>query len=214
MAKKVTPKKLPDLVIPEKTAKSKALLSLKWKLKPQRVRGVCTKQGCNVKWSGQPGRIFCKKHKAELRVEQLRLNNIVWLKRVKAGTAGNHVIYGGKATKFSVAKPKAALKVVEAGEATVDVVEFKKILKAAPKQLTLPLEKSKKETKKGPAEKLLEKNLLKKAGVKPPKATPPEPKPKKVKVKVKVKKIIALPLEAAHVEDIGADEGLDNFGAE
>lgn len=203
MAKKVTPKKLPDLVIPEKTAKSKALLSLKWKLKPQRVRGVCTKQGCNVKWSDQPGRVFCKKHKAELRVEQLRLNNIVWLKRVKAGTAGNHVIYNGKATKFSVAKPKAALKVVEAGEATVDVVEFKKILKAAPKQLALPLEKpkAKKEAKKE----------VKKEAPKPPKATPPEPKPKKAKVK-KIK--AAPPVEAAPDEDIGADEGLDNFGAE
>lgn len=190
MAKKVTPKKLPDLVIPEKTAKSKALLSLKWKLKPQRVRGVCTKQGCNVKWSGQPGRVFCKKHKAELRVEQLRLNNIVWLKRVKAGTAGNHVIYGGKATKFSVAKPKAALKVVEAGEATVDVAEFKKILKAAPKQLALPLEKPKKEVKK-----------TKKVAPPPPKATPPEPKPKPKKVK-KIE-VVPPPADASAVKDAG-----------
>lgn len=192
MAKKVTPKKLPDLVIPEKTAKSKALLSLKWKLKPQRVRGVCTKQGCNVKWSDQPGRVFCKKHKAELRVEQLRLNNIVWLKRVKAGTAGNHVIYNGKATKFSVAKPKAALKVVEAGEATVDVVEFKKILKAAPKQLALPLEKPKAAKKEAKKE-------VKKEAPKPPKATPPEPKPKKVK-KIKA---VPPPVDASAVEDAG-----------
>jgi hypothetical protein len=127
------PRPLPDLVPAKRTTQSKALAQLKWKLKPIRTRGVCSKQGCNIKWTGAPGRVFCKKHKKVLRKLQLKLNNVVWLKRVKAGTAGHHVIYKNHVTEFAAKKPKEALKKVEQGKATVDVPTFKKILKTAPK---------------------------------------------------------------------------------
>ncbi len=159
------PKVLADLKPGKRTTQSKALAALKWKLKPIRTRGVCAKLGCNIKFPNAR-RVFCKKHKKALRKVQLKLNNVVWNKRVKAGTAGHHVVYKGGATEFAVKKTAEAEKKIKAGKATIDLPTFKKILKEAPKTgtgqakkaLAKPEKKAKGLTKKE-AKPLVEKSL-------------------------------------------------------
>lgn len=84
----------------------------------------------------------CVKHKKAIRKAQLKANNITWRKRVKDGTAGNHVVYtrpGEKkpiATKYSLKKTDAAVKVVSTGHSVVEKVgDFKEIVARTKKEL-------------------------------------------------------------------------------
>lgn len=95
-------------------------------------RKVCDVKGCTKK----PKTGFrCDAHRKEIRKAQLAANNVVWKKRVKAGTAGNHVIYtrpGEKkpiATQFSLKNPdKAAKQVFNEHSILETVKDFKEIL--------------------------------------------------------------------------------------
>lgn len=117
--KKTKTKKINMLGIPVRTAASKSIRVLKWKLKDARLPGQCIKQGCS---KTKCERIFCKKHNKILRKEQLRLNNIPW--RKKKSQPGYkpkqmHLVYKGKATKATLADEKRARKRVKLGKSTI-----------------------------------------------------------------------------------------------
>lgn len=80
---------------------------IKTKLEP----GVCWLKGCQeeakVRW--------CPKHQKEVRKLQLKLNNQTWQKRVKAGKAGHHILYRGKASAYTVENLKSALAASKGG---------------------------------------------------------------------------------------------------
>lgn len=100
----------------------------KFKFKPlPKSRTQCDVLNCKVR----PSKGFrCTGHKKLIRKAQLKANNVVWKKRVKAGTAGHHVIYtrpGEKkpiATRWSLGKKTAELahKKVAAGHSVVEKV--------------------------------------------------------------------------------------------
>lgn len=170
--KKKAPK-IKMLTIPARTASSKAIKSLKWKLKEERKSGACAKQGCNK--IGVQG-LWCKKHRKILRKEQLRLNNIPWRKKVQAGGGKAkykrdqiHVGYGGNASEFAVANPDLARKRVRKGHSTTFVTM---------KMLEKALADAKTQMRK------LGKKDKVKVSTKPPKTT------KATKVKVKASKKI------------------------
>lgn len=107
----------------KKTSKSHAIKSLGLKLSPVKLRGACNVAGC----SGRPANsrtLFCSKHKKEIRKEQLKLNNIVWRKRVAEKKAGHHVVYRGKATEWALTHKEQALKAVKAERSIYDLKEF------------------------------------------------------------------------------------------
>lgn len=111
-----------------------------FKFKTERAAGECDVQGCKVKGLGKKRR--CTKHKKEIRKVQLAANNKVWKARVKAGTAGHHVVYtrpGEKkpiATKFSLKATDKAVKVVGAGHSVIEKVgDFKEIVSRTKKEL-------------------------------------------------------------------------------
>lgn len=149
-------KKPKMLVPPIRTAASKSIKSLKWKLKEERLPGTCIKVGCPK--TGCTG-VFCKKHKRILRKEQLRLNNIPWRKKVqKMGKAYKpnqmHVAYKGVATPATLKDEKRARKRVRLEKS----VYTKKLLDKA-------IEAAKKERKQNPTAKPAYKKVGK--GLKP-----------------------------------------------
>ncbi len=94
--------------------------TLKFKFKATRSRAVCDVLNCKAK----PSKGFrCPKHKKLIRKAQLAANNIVWKKRVKAGTAGHHVVYTNpkkktQATRWALKATNKAMK-VHSGAATL-----------------------------------------------------------------------------------------------
>ena len=105
----------------------------RFKFKKDRKPGECDVLGCKVNGLAPARR--CHKHKKLIRKAQLKANNVVWRKRVKEGTAGNHAVYtfdGDQvATKFARKESSKALAAVKAGHAVVDEKGFKKALAAA-----------------------------------------------------------------------------------
>ncbi len=108
----------------------------KFKFKAERKRGECDVLGCNAK--PQAG-FRCTKHRKLIRKAQLKANNVVWKKRVKAGTAGHHVVYtrpGEKlpiATRFAMKAPEKALEVVRKEHSIVEEVGVMKEILARTK---------------------------------------------------------------------------------
>lgn len=103
-----------------------------FKLKDPAEPGVCRVYGCSKKASSGKGR-WCAPHKKEIRKAQLKANNVIWRKRVKAGTAGHHVVYSVekklRPTEWAVKNKEKALAKVKKGEATIEGIgEFKKLL--------------------------------------------------------------------------------------
>lgn len=147
--------------IPIKTAASKSIKSLKWKLKEERPKGHCLKRGCSK--VGVQG-IFCKKHKKILRKEQLRLNNIPWRKKkVQANYKPKqmHLIYKGKATKATLADEKRARKRVKLGKSKT--ITSTKLLQKAIERAKQEMKESPKKVKrvKAKAEKVVSKKVSK-----------------------------------------------------
>lgn len=99
-----------------------AIKKLNWKLRAARVPGLCSKLGCQVKFPSR-GQIYCKAHKKAVRKVQLKLNNIVWRRRVKAGTAGHHVVYDDTATKWTMKARKEAEKKVKTNHSIVKTLK-------------------------------------------------------------------------------------------
>lgn len=72
------------------------------KVKTNREPGVCTKLRCGSK-TASPRSKWCKAHKKEVRALQLKLNNVVWRKRVEKGVAGHYESYRGRPTRAAAA---------------------------------------------------------------------------------------------------------------
>lgn len=114
-----------------------ATAKVKFKDKPK-SRDYCDVLNCSAK----PKAGFrCEKHRKVIRKAQLAANNVVWKKRVKAGTAGHHVVYtrpGEKkaiATRFSLKATDKAIKVVSTGHSVVEKVgDFKEIISRTKKE--------------------------------------------------------------------------------
>lgn len=110
-----------------------------FKFKKERIVGECDVLGCKAK-AKSPRSFRCKAHMKAVRKVQLKMNNKVWRKRVKAKEAGHHTVY----TNPNDDKPRRALsawargnidrakKVVEQEATIIDMEEFKKLTKAKP----------------------------------------------------------------------------------
>lgn len=145
--------------IPIKTAASKSIKKLNWKLKESRLKGVCLKVGCTK--TGCKG-VFCKKHRKILRKTQLKLNNIPWRKKKAQPNyipTQKHLAYDGKATKFVLKDPDRARKIVKKGHNDWTT----KMLDKAMEKARLEMKQSKKLSKKAapPAKKKLAKAMQK-----------------------------------------------------
>lgn len=187
MSKK-TAKKAEVWKVLKKTTHSKTLASLKLKVKPERIPGVCLVQGCN-KPSATGLAQWCRDHKKAIRKEQLRLNNIVWRKRVEQGKAGHHLVYRNKPTGFAVENPDKALAIAKKGVGITEPDDLKKILAkgAASKKV--------KAAKKDPQD-----------AVKKLKASKPKTKPKPKKAKApKASKEVEPTVTPLPAESFGAD---------
>lgn len=115
-----------------KTGPGPAMLKLQNKLKAAPVQGQCDVRGCNAK-AASPRAFRCLKHRKAIRKLQLKANNAVWRRRVKAGTAGHHVVYRRAATVFTLKNRPLAEKIVMAGRATVTTkTELEKAIRAVP----------------------------------------------------------------------------------
>lgn len=134
------PKKLAPKTVLKKVSGAKVIGpgTKLFKFKPgKKSREVCDLLSCRTK----PKTGFrCDAHRKIVRKAQLKANNPVWKRRVKAGTAGHHVVYTkpdtGKriATKFSLKAADEATKVVKSGHSVVsEVGKFKAILAATKK---------------------------------------------------------------------------------
>ena len=170
VAKKAkAPKAKKPLTVPSRTVTSAAFIKLKWKPKPVRVPGKCSRLGCNK--TGVKG-LFCKKDKKTLRKLQLKLNNIPWRKKkAKPNYVPDqpHVVYGKKATQFTLKNKDKAVKRVKAGLSVLENVKDleKAIAAVGATKVKVAAPKVKKEAK--------------------PKAKWKKPAVKSVKVKTKVK---------------------------
>lgn len=103
----------------------------KFSFKEARVRGACDVARCSKK-ARSPKGFRCKKHIKLVRKAQLKANNVVWRKRVKAQTAGHHIVYTfkkvTKPTEWATRNPDAAVTQTERG-ATVDTKALRQLLK-------------------------------------------------------------------------------------
>lgn len=121
----------------KKTPKAKARVkpigpgTSAFKFKPlPKSREVCDVLTCREK----PKAGFrCAKHKKIIRKAQLKANNVIWKKRVKAGTAGHHAVYTYEdtqlATKFAIKQTDKMEKVVKDGHSIIPTVgKFKEIV--------------------------------------------------------------------------------------
>lgn len=104
-------------------------MTSKWlkKMRSKRTVGECFVKGCKAKPHGRAK--FCSPHKKQIRKDQLKANNKVWRARVKKGEAGHHVVYDGRATKFSTKDTQAARRIVSDGHSIIKkVTEFDKLV--------------------------------------------------------------------------------------
>lgn len=110
-----------------------AMQRLAAKIKLKYEKGECRFRGCSKPALGLR---WCKNHKKFVRKMQLKANNVVWRKRVRAGKADHHVVYRKHATFWTIAHKDAALKKVKKGESIIKTrEEFRKALKSVPKEM-------------------------------------------------------------------------------
>lgn len=111
------------------------------KFKKVIVNGTCRVLGCNAKCP--PRANTCATHKKQIRKAQLEAGMVKFRKRQAAGKAGHYVVFRGKPSKWALANPEAAKRMVKEGlTCTIDKPEefIKKIdagvakLKAAAKK--------------------------------------------------------------------------------
>jgi len=141
----------PKAAKPKKTPKAKvvgpAMKKLASKLRPKE-QGKCDWKGCPAK-TGKKYR--CLKHMKVVRKLQLAANNVVWRKRVKAGTAGHHAVYTSplqkkqRLTQWAKKEtPKAEAQVKE-GASIVDLSTFRELRR---KELDLQRKQKARDSKK------------------------------------------------------------------
>jgi hypothetical protein len=111
----------------KRTKASKALKNLKLTLKPEQTPNVCSIKGCSGKTTNSRT-IFCSTHRKPIRTEQLRLNNITWEARKKAGKAGHHVAKFGTATEWAVAHREKAIELAKKGKSIYDAEEVAEMI--------------------------------------------------------------------------------------
>lgn len=110
-----------------------AMQKLAAKIKLKFEPGECRVRGCNKKTVGLK---WCPKHKKIIRKMQLKANNAVWHKRVKAGTADHHVVYKKHATVWALTHQDKALAKVKKGLSIIQTPkDFQKALSAVPKSV-------------------------------------------------------------------------------
>jgi hypothetical protein len=128
--KKEVKAKVPKTSKAAKSAKRKPGPAMAaFKQKKERRLGVCNLIGCAQKTVTAKSK-WCKEHKKEIRKAQLAANNIIWRKRVEAGTAGHHVAYRNHATVWAQENAKKALSLVKSGKSVIeDPKKFEEILK-------------------------------------------------------------------------------------
>lgn len=108
----------------------------KFKVKPVAEPGICRLVGCKTKTAGVK---WCATHKKQIRKAQLKANNPVWRKRIKAGTAKHHVVYSDRPTAWAVKAKEEALKIVKSGHSIIPTVkDFKAILSKGPHPTVRP----------------------------------------------------------------------------